>query len=221
MFMSRITLSPLVAARDLATIAVADAYADHRLIWGFFPAEDAKRTFLFRRMEHRGRLAFLVVSPRQPVAPSSAWIVEAKVYDPRLAKGQVLAFSLRANPVVRRRTENGKQRRDDVAMDAKRRFKLERPDEPIAMGELIQEAGASWLAARAERLGFEIDHARLRCDGYRQHRIVRRGRKVSFSTVDFEGILRVADPGWFRRTLFQGIGPSKAFGCGLLLVRKM
>ena len=219
MFMSRITLSPAAGLRDLAT--AADAYADHRLIWSFFPREDPQRSFLFRRMEARGRPSFLVVSPEEPVSASPAWIVESKPYAPELRRDQRLAFSLRANPVIRRRTDDGRQRRDDVVMDAKKRFKEEHPGEPVPMTELIQDAGTAWLEARAERLGFVIDPRLVRCEGYRQHRLTRgRGKPVRFSSLDIEGLLTVTDPKRFAETLFSGIGPSKAFGCGLLLVRR-
>ncbi len=220
MFMSRITLSPLASIRDLATIAQADAYADHRLIWSFFSRQERERSFLFRRIERNARTAFLVVSPEEPVAPSPAWIVEIKPYVPEVVGGQKLAFSLRANPVIRRRTDDGRQRRDDVVMDAKRRFQEARPGEPVPMPGLIHRSGTAWLAARAQRLGFAIEAGMVRCDGYRQHRLSRREAPVRFSTVDMEGLLTVTDPGRFIETLYTGIGPSKAFGCGLLLVRR-
>jgi len=218
--MSRLTLSPFARVRDLERVARMDAYAEHRLLWGFFPGGDSQRRFLFRRVEARRRPAFLVVSREEPVSPSPAWIVETKPYEPRLEPGQRLAFSLRANPVVSRRSEDGRQQRHDVVMDAKTSLRREHPGEPAPMGELIQTAGSAWLAARAERFGFSLEHWAVRCDGYRQHRIVRRGSVVYFSSLDFEGILEVTDSARFSRTLYEGIGPEKAFGCGLLLVRR-
>ena len=219
MLISRITLAPRVSVRDLASIAAADVYADHRLIWSFFGRDETRRSFLFRRMEDGPRLSFLVVSEREPVTPSPVWIVETKEYAPRLETEQTLRFALRANPVIRRRTDEGKQRRDDVVMDAKRRYRADNPDQPVPVPVLVQEAGVRWLLARAAERGFHCDPAAVRCDGYRQHRIARRGTTVSFSSVEFQGILTVTDADSFRKTLFDGIGPSKAFGCGLLLVR--
>lgn len=221
MFMSRITLSPFASPADVARIAAQDAYADHRALWAFFPGETGSREFLFRRLDHHGRPAFLVVSPVEPLPPSPAWHVEVKPYHPQLGEGDLLAFSLRANPVIRRRTEDGRQRRDDVVMDAKRRFRDEHPGEPVPMADLVRSAGAAWLAARAERLGFAVDPEAIRCDGYRQHRLRRRGGLVQLSTLDLEGLLTVVDPDRMVRTLYSGIGPSKAFGCGLLLVRRV
>ncbi len=219
MFMSRITLSPLASLADIARVAAQDAYSDHRMVWAFFPGPGERREFLFRRLEQRERPAFLVVAPFEPVPPGPAWHVEVKPYDPAVAEGDVLAFSLRANPVVRRRDGNGRQVRHDVVMDAKARARdggSEAPPRP----RLIQQAGSAWLAARAPQLGFELLPGALRCEGYRQHRLRRRGRTVTFSSLDMEGLLRVTDPGRFRQALFRGIGPSKAFGCGLLLVRR-
>lgn len=46
-------------------------------------------------------------------------------------------------------------------------------------------------------------------------------RGISLSTLDFEGELSVTDPGIFLSALFKGIGPAKAFGCGLMLVRRV
>lgn len=43
-----------------------------------------------------------------------------------------------------------------------------------------------------------------------------RGSRVTFHSVTFEGLLRVTDPAVFTERLLGGIGPSKAYGCGLL-----
>lgn len=43
-----------------------------------------------------------------------------------------------------------------------------------------------------------------------------RGAPVVLHTATFEGHLRVTDHRLFRERLIQGIGPSKAYGCGLL-----
>ncbi|KPH98712.1 CRISPR-associated protein, Cse3 family [Actinobacteria bacterium OV450] len=36
------------------------------------------------------------------------------------------------------------------------------------------------------------------------------------NSVTFEGRLRITDPGLLTEHLLAGIGPSKAYGCGLL-----
>jgi CRISPR system Cascade subunit CasE len=44
---------------------------------------------------------------------------------------------------------------------------------------------------------------------------------ITFSTVDFSGELPVIDPIALAVALRDGIGHSKAFGCGLMLVRRL
>jgi CRISPR system Cascade subunit CasE len=58
-------------------------------------------------------------------------------------------------------------------------------------------------------------------DGYIQHRFVKPKKKqmVQISTLDFTGLLTVTDPERFTTALFNGIGPAKGFGCGLMMVR--
>jgi CRISPR system Cascade subunit CasE len=49
----------------------------------------------------------------------------------------------------------------------------------------------------------------------------KRDHLIRFSAVDFSGELLVTDPKLFQQALFDGLGHAKAFGCGLLLVRRI
>ena len=100
-----------------------------------------------------------------------------------------------------------------------------------ALYELVQECCLHWLECRAEKAGFRVlsrelheeDGDRLiksvRVDGYAQHRAER--KDIRFSTVDFTGELEISNATSFRKTLIEGIGHAKSFGCGLLLVRRI
>ena len=164
-----------------------------------------------------------MVSKRPPEDHDGIWSIESKDYAPKIQAGECYAFSLRVNPVVRRKGEDGKSRRHDVVMDLKRRRdyqttpRAKRPPE----GELIQEAGSKWLQSRAEKHGFSVSEEAIRVEGYHQYRSSRAGRKIIFSTLDITGVLRVDSPELFTQALHAGIGPAKAFGCGLMLVRRM
>ncbi len=175
--------------------------------------------------------------------------MEARAYRPALEAGDQLSFKLRANPVVRQvgdtvladdgqpkmrntgsRAGQAKKKvvRHDVVMEAKRRMdwkNLPFEDRP-ALAHVIHNAGLTWLNARAESNGFRFNESTLRIDGHTVHRM-RHGRRshlassnISLSTLDFEGELEVLDPQRFGQALLKGIGPAKAFGCGLLLVRR-
>ncbi|MBP1148342.1 type I-E CRISPR-associated protein Cas6/Cse3/CasE [Methylocaldum sp. RMAD-M] len=204
-------------------------YREHQLLWRLFP-DTARREFLFTRASG-GQTAYYLVSPAPPAAPSSAWMLESREYRPNLAVGDRLEFRLRANPIVARRQgeirTGGKARthRHDVVMEAKRALNwktLPENDRP-PLAEVIQRAGTAWLAARAAKYGFHLDTESLEVDGYEQHRFLKKGDKpVTFSTLDFQGELTVTEPiAFVEHALFSGIGPAKAFGCGLLLVRRL
>ena len=74
------------------------------------------------------------------------------------------------------------------------------------------------MASGHER-GFAVDEASLSVEAYTQHR--GKAAKLRFSSVDFAGELRVLDPDKFAVALTCGIGHAKAFGCGLLLARRV
>jgi CRISPR system Cascade subunit CasE len=44
--------------------------------------------------------------------------------------------------------------------------------------------------------------------------------EVKFSTLDIEGVLKIIDSVKFKNCLLYGIGPSKSFGCGLMLIKR-
>jgi CRISPR system Cascade subunit CasE len=238
-YFSRIELDEGHAgAREAVAQAFAGgAYGDHQLLWRFFPATDGHtRDFLFRRFEPQGgrrQALYYCVADRPAVAPHPAWRVASREYAPSVGEGDRLLFDLRVNPTQAHKRE-GRSRRDDVVMHAKKRIlagrglarwaDLPQGDRP-PLYELADEAVREWLGADAApgfaaRYGFRIGHT-LRVDAYRQHRIPRNGQApIALSTVDLSGDLIVTDAGRFARALLSGVGRAKAFGCGLLLVRR-
>ncbi len=225
MYLSRISLSPRADTQQVARQVCRDAYREHQFLWRLFEEDpDAGRDFLFRRDSTSSRPRFFLLSQRPPRQTYSPWIAESKSFDPRLHNGQRLVFNLRANAVVTRRDKEGRQIRHDVVMDLKHRigFKDMPPAERPSLSALIQEAGTAWLQKRAEGNGFSISPEALRVEGYQQHRAFKKGGRqpIRYSTLDFTGLLTINDAEVFRETLLSGIGPAKAFGCGLLLIRR-
>ncbi len=219
MYFSRASIGPGIDANQLAQLNCADGYHAHQQVWQFFDdAPDAARDFLFRREQQQGWPVYYLVSQRQPVDKTGIWAIESKPYSPRLNVGQQLAFRLRANPVVTQTDDNGKQRRHDVVMHLKKQLAEKSPGER----EVIEQAGLEWLQRKSQHHGFELMPG-MRIDGYLQHRLNRRKsqKMIRFSSLDFEGILAVRDPDKFTELLFHGVGRARAFGCGLMLVRRV
>ena len=86
----------------------------------------------------------------------------------------------------------------------------------------MEEQGFTWLERQGAKAGFAIRSGEVRVDGYDRHRISRKGSAptMSYSTLDFEGILTIADPTSFLPAVARGFGASKAYGCGLMLIRR-
>lgn len=225
MYMSQIELKADAARRPEFWRTVSGGVEAHKLIWRLFAdSPDRQRDFLYRRQDdgQGPRARFVTVSDREPLDRSGLWEIRGpKAYRPRLKTGQRLGFTLRANPVVSRRDDAGKLHRHDVIMDAKKRLAAEgRPrQEWPPLPELVQEAGFQWLIRRAGDGGFAVKPDEVRADGYHQVRFSKGARQVSLSSLDFNGFLTVIDPEALGRVLYQGLGPAKGYGFGLLLVR--
>jgi len=57
---------------------------------------------------------------------------------------------------------------------------------------------------------------RVREEGRRSGR--RSDKRITIVPSIFEGVIEITDPNQFRTALANGIGPAKAYGCGLLSI---
>lgn len=222
-YFSCIRTQPGCAADPEVWRTTADAYRLKQMIWSFFPhAPDHERDFLFRFDHGPSGPQIYLLSAREPSDSTGRWRIETKPYSPVLKRGNRLFFNLRANPVVTKKRDDGRHVRHDVVMEAKHAMKSRNPDATPDQAELVSQAGGKWLIERAEKHGFTIETGNFRVKKYTQHDFVKpkSSRSVHLSTIDFEGLLAVTDPNCFIDTLFTGLGPAKAFGCGLLLIKR-
>lgn len=219
LYLSRLTLSrtPAAAALDaLLNPEDKDARLDahHRLLWSLFTdGPDRRRDFLWR---DEGKGVFLTLSARPPQANDLFEAPQVQDFAPALAPGDRLAFALRVN-ATRDRAGAG---RVDVVMDALHALPPE--DRAGARMALAQREGAAWLAGQGARSGFRLirvevgDYATVTLPGYRG---TRKGQP-QFGILEMTGLLEVTDPAALVARLGQGFGRAKAFGCGLMLVRR-
>lgn len=190
----------------------------HHLMWYLF-GDGVQRTrdFLWRELEPG---TFLILSARKPEDPHGLFeLDEPKRFAPILHPGDHLGFSLRANPVVRRRVgPEYRLAKHDVVMHALRQGGGERAAQRSAT---VRKSGFAWLEQQAARSGFRVKSEAVRIDRYAQHRLRHRGAgTVSYSSLEFDGILRVDDPSSFLPAVTRGFGSAKAYGCGLMLLRR-
>ncbi|MCB1521791.1 MAG: type I-E CRISPR-associated protein Cas6/Cse3/CasE [Hyphomicrobiaceae bacterium] len=206
----------------------------HRLIWSLFgDTPDTRRDFLWRE-EEPGR--FVILSRRAPANPG-LFEIEMRQFSPALSKGDRLAFRLRANATVATRDGAGKQHRHDVVMNAIQSCETGARAEPRKreLGWLETDDGRiepplalrTWLERQGTRTGFSIEALQVISYEKRQiprdtHKNQRRKSKadVVFGIADLDGILVVHDPEQFVAGLCAGFGRAKAFGCGLMLIKR-
>lgn len=230
MYLSRVRVATEGLDRSaLLALMAGDAYGNHQLLWQLF-TDQPERNFLFRQeteseqmssaSDPRGLPLFYVLSEVDPISVPGLLQAETKTLAPDLKQGDRLVFRLRANPTVARKQE-GRERsvRHDVLMDAKRQSQQAGVTSSAAVVDAMNHAARYWLSQRGEAAGFDLE-AEPQVSGYRQHALRRKGRNIRFSSIDYEGVLTVSSPERFSQTLFQGLGRSRAFGCGLMLVRR-
>lgn len=233
LFFSRITLrdsAPISALRAL----MHDGYAPHKTLWQLLSySPDQKRNFLFRfDIEPRSGLPrFYVVSEQKAHDTSGLWNIEPKSYlqppepnKPLFALGDMFRFSLRVNPTFDKSDRTKKQKtRYDLIMHLRHQMTKNehgQREEPHAVTE--HRACKEWLERR-QNLGFEVvsPDETLMVEQYDQLRFKHKNNTTIMSRVDISGLLKVTDVAKFQDNLIKGIGHGKAFGCGLLLIRRL
>lgn len=199
--------------------AIADVHHLHRIVMDGYQAHIPDRdteqprallNVLYAcRTNTDGTINVITQSPHRPdwaaLATTGAPAAAPQQWDmpTTYTAGQQLQFQLTANP----------SRRSSAT---KRRQSLTDRTEQLA-----------WLHRRGATGGFTIDHAdtaqlaAVRSNTKSKPADQRDTRTDTFgiNPVQYSGILTVTDPDQFTRPIVAGIGPAKAYGCGLLLLR--
>jgi CRISPR system Cascade subunit CasE len=83
-----------------------------------------------------------------------------------------------------------------------------------------REDQTEWLERKGEQNGFEVFHIE-QIDIDEPETLYGRKKDVFFYKTKMTGVLKVIDKDKFINALYKGIGSEKAFGCGLLTIKKM
>lgn len=196
----------------------ARADAEHRLVWSLFAGDpDRRRDFLWRS-EKPGR--FIVLAASEPTE-NEVLETEVKPFDPALSPGDRLHFLLRANATRAHRdmagADGARGKRADVVMSAL--YPIAQEARAGARSEVIETAGREWLGRQADQSGFRLIGGPA-VDSYHTLRMPRGRKSIEIGMLDFEGLLEVREPDLFLRALVHGFGRAKAFGGGLMLIRR-
>lgn len=223
------------------------ADANHRLVWSVFAGDaDQRRDFLWRA-EGRGVFHTLSARPPEPLAEASVFEPpEVKLFAPDLRPGDRLAFLLRANATRTVRKDGapsagGKARKAHIDLVMDRLHPLAGQsslpkgavsERPARRMDLARDAALDWMTGQGARHGFVLaerpgragpepdltvaDYSVFALPGH----MGRRAGQPQFGVLDLGGTLEVTNPAAFLVRLAQGFGRAKAFGCGLMMIRR-
>ncbi|MFP2769928.1 type I-E CRISPR-associated protein Cas6/Cse3/CasE [Oceanisphaera sp. KMM 10153] len=92
----------------------------------------------------------------------------------------------------------------------------------LALKTLSEQALLDWWQDRCPQMGIHcLEHeGGVQIDGYLQHAIKGKKAGAVFSSINLSGTLTVEEPELLLDSLYQGVGRAKAFGCGLLMIRR-
>lgn len=220
MYLSRLTLNRYAPTRALSGLldpddANARTDANHRLIWTLFgDGRDRPRDFLWRA-DGRGR--FFTLSKRPPIPNDLFCPPETKEFAPSLRSGDRLTFALHANATRDQRVGQGaRSRRVDVVMELLHDIA---PDARAAHRlKLADAAATTWMTRQGASRGFALRE--LTVEDYSVTRIGRGRGQATHGILDLTGAIEVTDPAAFLPALATGFGRAKAWGCGLMLIRR-
>jgi CRISPR system Cascade subunit CasE len=224
LFLSRISLRADLSVATLAPILFDSvgrhrSEASRRLVWTLFAdREDRKRDFLWREDDVR---RFYVLSSRLPKDRHELFTVETKAFKPALSPGNRLVFSLRANATIGRPRGDSKRagKRDDVVMAVLNAIPAH--DRAEVRKEIIQHEGLAWLRRQGVAAGFDFDEGNVAVHGYEPLTIRDNAKDtINLSVIEFDGMLTVREPDIFLVKVARGFGRGKAFGLGLMLLRR-
>jgi CRISPR system Cascade subunit CasE len=215
-FLTRFQINP---ARRGARKLLASPHAMHAAVLAAFAEPvvypDGRRTLWRLDQGPLQQVTLYLASPTQPdlthLVEQAGWPTtqtwQTRPYDGFLASlkpGQQWAFRLTANPA-----HNGRHPKKPETAPTQR------------FGHVTARQQRDWLLAKAERAGIRIVAGELgEPDLLVHHRTTisfpRNGDTVTITVATFDGRLEVIDAHALRRLLVGGLGPAKAYGCGLM-----
>lgn len=184
---------------------LADCQQMHRMITGLFGTDRRSSQILYRTQLVQNRLRIYLYAQNPAEDPGGRYELQQRDVTPWLdsmAQGQLWSFDLVASPSKKVGAEGRKNSQRRVLRDPTER--------------------QAWLERKAEQSGFAIVYAeeleQLHVSG-RHH--ADKGGVMYHDAYHYQGTLRITDADAFRKALQSGIGSGKAYGFGMLMVKRL
>lgn len=217
MYLTRLELNP---ARREARRLLANPQVLHAVIMKACDPGDGER-ILWRGDDADGSVTVYIVSGGVPetagLVADAGWpegAAQSAVYEGflgQLRQGQRYAFRLTANPTHTVTRGGVKKRTAHVTAQHQ-------------LGWLLAKAPGCGLKVCSTNLPDPLRHGEPALDLIVRDRMTRsfrrQGKTVTLAMATFVGTLEVTDAARLREALTAGIGPGKAYGCGLLTLAR-
>lgn len=195
-------------------------YQDHQMVWLLFAkdGEDADRPFLFSSMGGGDLQSCFILSETPPDQGQPFFDLQTKEVDPYFKPSQSFRLKTLVNACICTRhpeiTDPDKPKRLNVKAYEDLLAEIEgREPKPL------QEVYGEWLDKQGEWRGFSVDKVLQVSPPVRMYaRKRRRARKMVMDLASVDAIITVTDPESFDMTWREGLGRSKSFGAGLMLL---
>lgn len=218
MYLSRVEVN---ANRRKTMEAITSPQIMHAAVMSSFPSiRDSEKERILWRMDKLGPSTYLLVQSQtvpdfshivdQMGWPESKQKWDTLDYNPFLSKidrGQEWRFRLKANPV----------------------FSAPNPGGPRGkvVAHVTAEQQMDWMIGKSSKCGFSIAKSGNDSESpaleikYREtKKFNRAGKTITISMVTYEGVIVVEDADLFIKSIKNGIGRAKAYGCGMMTVTR-
>ena len=185
--------------------ALLDCQDMHRNLMRAFDTTRREAGVLYRIEKSRRAITLYVLSACEPAWAALAGqgyrccgVKEISALRQLYQEGAVLSFSLRACP-AKKVCQGGKNsRREFLRSEGERKV---------------------WMEHQAEKYGFEV--IALREDSGQKWIDGNKGdSRIRYGAIDFTGILRIRNANQFWHSYGSGFGAGKAYGMGLMLLKR-
>ena len=204
MYLSKVEMS--LSDRGVRA-ALQDAQRMHQLATGLYQAARENVHLLYRTHTHESDVNLYIYAD-QPVdqtrlLPGMRLAGERDVTDwlDSMATEQTWNFDLLTSPCKKISDRSGKNSRRRVLR--------------------TQEERMSWLLRKAEQNGFALlDAQESTADRVFAAHPAEKGGGLYLDAYHYSGTLKITDAAAFRAAVTRGIGPGKAYGLGMLLLKR-
>ena len=204
MYLTKISLQP---QSPHIRRALADCQQMHRQVSGLFGVDRKTGGILYRLRTEQGSYALYLYSAipvdRSRLLPGMCFSGERDLHDwlDHMTSGQVWGFDLLAVPAKKVPEEGRKHSQRRILR--------------------TEEERMAWLARKGDQYGFRL------LDAQEQEYVRKFGRHsqpdgaMYLDAYHYNGVLQIQEEAVFRTALTGGIGAGKAYGMGMLLLRKL